>query len=251
MSQSIRILALAAVFSCAALCDENYDKLPSGTHTPARGFNAQLPEWIRFSGVLRTQLEGRTGDGFREGEDFSYLVTRLRLNFDMRPASWFRVFVQGQDSRAGGLESEKSRGFRDSMDLQQGYVELKAGNTADNWMNFRAGRQELFFGASRLIGDAFWGNTGMPVFDGARLGVGVGAARVDFLAFAPVDVHLNQPNRRRNEENLYGAYGSLPDFVPHTKIEPYVFWKTLKQVAATTGQPGRADIYTTRMRRSH
>ena len=75
-SQSIRILTLAMVFSFAALADENYDKLPTGTQTPARGFNAQLPEWMRFSGVLRTQVEGRTADGFREGEDVSYLVTR-------------------------------------------------------------------------------------------------------------------------------------------------------------------------------
>ena len=88
----------------------------------------------------------------------------------------------------------------------------------------------------------------MPAFDGTRLGVGVGGAKVDFLAFAAVDVHLNRPNRRRNGENIYGAYGSLPDFVAHTKIEPYVFLKTLKQVPATAGQPGPADIYTTGLR---
>ena len=144
---AVHVTTLVAFLSWPALCDENYDTLPRGTQTPARSLNSKFPEWIRFSGVLRSQVEGRTGDGYREGDDFSYLVTRLRLNLDVQPTSWFRVFLQGQDSRVGGLDSPRSDGFKDSMDLQQGYLEFKAGDK-QNWMNFRAGRQELFFGAS-------------------------------------------------------------------------------------------------------
>ena len=88
----------------------------------------------------------------------------------------------------------------------------------------------------------------MPVFDGARLGLGTDGVRVDLLAFAPVDVHRNRPNRRRNGENLYGAYGSMTKLLPNTTIEPYLFWKTLEDVTATTQQPGHANVYTSGMR---
>ena len=43
----------------------------------------------------------------------------------------------------------------DPLDLRQGYVELNfEGKTS---VRFRAGRQEIAFGAERLIGPADWG----------------------------------------------------------------------------------------------
>ena len=239
---------LLVLMSYPALCDENYDKLPTGTTTPASRLNSTLPEWMRLSGVFRAQAEGRTGDQHQAGNDYSYVVTRLRLNFDAQPASWFRLFVQGEDSRVAGLASDRvSPGFKDIMDLKQGYLEFKTADE-DKWIDFRVGRQELFFGAQRLIGDAFWGNTG-AAFDTAKIAVNWNGVKVDFFAAAPIEVRMTQPNRRRSGEYLYGAYGSVPQLVSYTTIEPYLLWKTREEVTtATNGQRGSADVYTVGLR---
>ena len=227
------------------LGDENYDKLPPDSDGLAGHLNAELPNWIRLSGVLRTQLKGLTGDEQQIGNDYLYVVTRLRLNLDVRPTPWFRIFVQGEDARVMGLADDRvSPAFKDVMDLKQGYVELKAGEAGKS-LNFRVGRQELFFGAQRLIGNAFWGNTG-NTFDTAKFAGHWNGIGVDLFVASPTEIRMTQPDRPRRGQHLYGAYGSLTKLVSNTNIEPYLLRKTLTDTA-TNGRGG-IDVQTLGLR---
>ena len=238
---------LLLLFTVPVLSDENYDKLPEGATTPARYVNSQLPGWLRVGGVFRTQWEGRTGDQYQAGNDFGYAVTRLRLNLEATPTPWFRLFVQAEDSRVAGMESARvSPAFKDVMDLKQVYLEFTTAGE-NNTFDLRIGRQELFFGGQRLIGDAFWGNTG-AAFDTLKLAFNGDHFGLEVFAAAPVGVSMTETNRRRPGEYLYGAYGSVPALVPHTKIEPYLLLKTVEGLVAANGSPSDVDVYTTGVR---
>lgn len=79
--------------------------------------------------------------------DDEWLVQRLRLGVHWEAAPWFRLMVEGQDTREffsdrpneiGKLGAEGD----DAFDLRQGFVEF--GNPES--LSFRAGRQVLVYG---------------------------------------------------------------------------------------------------------
>ena len=64
------------------------------------------------------RAEGRTAYGFKPGIDDGYDLTRLRLNLEVAPKKWVRVFVQGQDARALGIDqSHLNSTLKDVFDL--------------------------------------------------------------------------------------------------------------------------------------
>jgi hypothetical protein len=120
--------------------------------------NKSLPDWLRVSGEERVRPEIHTAYSFEPGVDDAYVLNRLRLSFDLAPTAWFRAFIQGQDSRAMGIDpTHCTSSVKDVFDLRQGYIEFRNGETG--WIRLRAGRQELQFGAQRLVGVSDWSNT--------------------------------------------------------------------------------------------
>ncbi|HET7040134.1 MAG TPA: alginate export family protein [Gemmatimonadales bacterium] len=110
---------------------------------------------------LRGEWDGRTAAA---GDDAATLSrVRLGARAELRP--WLSAFVQLQDARAWGTETNTAAdGTADQLDLHQGYVDLRAlGLTA------RLGRQELALSDERLVGPLLWANT-TRTFDGAVFG---------------------------------------------------------------------------------
>jgi hypothetical protein len=178
--------------------------------------------------------------------DDSYLLTRLRVSLDFRPTSWFQTFVQGQDSRVGGIDASRvTASFKNLFDLRQAYVDLKAGDKG--WLEVRAGRQELVFGSERLIGAGDWGNTSRS-FDALRAIVARDGARVDIFAASVVRIYPTRFDRLRPGENLHGIYSSFTKLIPRSTLEPYVLLKTAPLVVGETGHAGDADTYTAGLR---
>lgn len=217
-------------------------KVKSEPHSPLVSLNRSLPKWVRFSGEFRDRVEGRTAYGFRTGTNDSYDLTRLRLNMELIPNKWLRGFVQAQDARALGINpSHVNNTLKDIFDLRQAYLEVR--NGAQGHIILKIGRQELSFGAQRLIGAFDWGNTART-FDAARLAFTSQKARVDVFASSVVRIRTAQFDNHVAGENLYGVYASFSDLIPQANFDPYILWKTLPRVRSEEGVAGDADIYT-------
>lgn len=147
----------------------------SGPQVHAESKFSQIADKVSVSGQVRVRPEFRRNltqatpavPGAAE-EDLSVLLrSRLGLAFD--PTDHLHFFVQMQDSRDFAEEAATlatAAGDDEGVDLHQGYIDYN--NIGDSNFSFRIGRQEVLFGAQRLVGNGDWSNVGRS-FDGALM----------------------------------------------------------------------------------
>lgn len=144
---------------------------------------------------------------------------------------WARFFVEGQDSHAPGLPHAGTT-LRDQADLYQGYVEV---GSLDGPVRFRVGRQEMPYGAERLLSRNPWRNTGRA-FDAARVTISSERAGVDVFAASVIEQDQDGLDSWVDGETLYGGYGWGESGRRRTRVEPYLLVRT-RSVTATRATP--------------
>jgi hypothetical protein len=239
---SLTITLLALLGATPALAQEVTSR---ADFVPSDELNKQLPRWLRFSGEFRTRLEGFTGGGFRAGYDDDYLLTRLRINMHIQPASWLKFEFQGQDARVFWKNQRPAPPFQDTMDLRLAYIQI--GDPEHKTFGLRAGRQELLLGDQRLVGSVDWQNVARS-FDAVRLTLRHNGYRIDAFAASvvqAVDRDFDRPLRDKGN-NFHGLYGGMEKLVPHGVVEPYVV--TSKSRAGWLGTVSRPGIRYPRVR---
>jgi len=183
----------------------------AGAQTPApapseAGGSSTLP--VAFSGEVRQR-----SDWDRPTGTSADLITYLRSRLGVRatPAAGLSLFVQVQDSRVYGAESNSTATAPDQLEVHQGYLQLD-GKRGRDALSLRAGRQEIAFGNERLVGASNWTNTGRA-FDGV-LATATTGPRWNASAFAAtVDergrrVGAPGPAGNRNDHEVLGAYAT-------------------------------------------
>jgi len=196
-------------------------------------------------GEVRIRWEGRWGQLLGRGVEArsrdGYVLTRVRIGLEGRPAPWMRIFVQGQDAQALGFQANPDPPIvEDTFDLRQAYVEV-FDQKRQGW-GFQLGRQELRFGDERLVGVFDWGNTARS-FDAVRVFYAQPRYRVDAFAASVVVIREGAFNTHRAGENLHGVYGSFR-MGSGTVGEGYWLWRTQPHVIGERGERGDADIFT-------
>ncbi len=160
---------------------------------------------------LRGEWDGRTSATAADAATLS----RIRLGVRVAADSALRVYLQLQDARAWGTESNTlTDASADQLDLHQGYVEL---GRPEGRFGARLGRQELSLGDERLVGPVGWTNTGRS-FDGAlvRMRDGRLEARAFWMVVAERDALIAtgldpQANEGADDDGwLVGAFASVP-----------------------------------------
>jgi len=215
---------------------------PAPTVPLGAEINKILPTWLNFSGEYRIRPEDHTAYNFVSGANDGFVLSRLRLNVEATPVSWFLIFVQAQDAEAMGIEtSHVTSSIKDVFDLRQAYLEFH--NKPGGWVRVRVGRQELRFGAERLVGVSDWTNV-TRVFDAARVTLGTPTAHVDFFTSAVVVDHPTSFDAHPGGLTFHGIYGSLSHVVPKATVEPYVYWKALPVVKSEEGLSGTESLFT-------
>lgn len=210
--------------------------------TPSDELNKTLPKWLRFSGEFRGRLEGFTGGVFQPNNDDLYFLSRFRLNLGVQPSSWLKFRFQAQDARVGGKnQNPAAPPYQDTLDLRLAYVEL--GDSEKKSVGLRVGRQELAFGEERLLGNVNWLNTARS-FDAVRATVRHGRYKLDAFASAVVVQRDGEFDRRQAGNNLHGLYGSIENPVPHSTLEPYVFWRLSPRLLTESRTTGNLDSKT-------
>ena len=130
------------------------------------------------------------------------------IHADTHLGEWFRVFGQLKS----GLEDGRSGGPRppdeDKFDLHQAFFDARVPFAEAASFTFRAGRQELAYGSSRLVSFREGPNVRQS-FDGAKGILKFADWQIDAFAVKPVNtktgVFDDDPDPDRNFWGLYAA----------------------------------------------
>ena len=183
-----------------------------------------------FGGALvfdvqeRLRLEGRENnfdfnDTVNAATDDWWLLQRFRLGVTIKPASWLKFYVQGQDSQEIDSDREDIPGRLgaegdDFIDLRQAYIEI--GDPKAFPLSLKVGRQVLAYGDERLIGPLEWNNI-TRTFDAVKLRWEEKKWSLDAFASAVVVPRADSLNKSdvfdeddvaTSETVFYGLYAS-------------------------------------------
>lgn len=138
------------------------------------------------------------------GRDDTFLLHRTRLygNLQMNNA---RVFVEGIDAESN-YENFAPRGIEvNRMDLLNCFVDLKVLDLCEGDVYLRGGRQELLYGAQRLISPLDWANTRRN-FDGLKMFYSGKDWNFDAFMTRPVVVSPHDFDSLDERQTFSGAY---------------------------------------------
>ena len=174
---------------------------------------------LDFGGQLRVRYhhergmgQDLSGPGTRrfEATEHDFVLTRLRLYTNWKINDRVRIYGEGifaDASDDGGTYKPRGidRNYGDFLNL---FIDLKLTDR----MTVRVGRQELLYGAQRLVSPLDWANT-RRTFDGARVLWKNGDWSVDgfYTFFVPVDP--NDLDEADYDQNFYGAYATYSGWV--------------------------------------
>ena len=199
--------------------------------------------WLTIGGQVRER-----GEYFRhfmlgssEPEDTdAYLASRYRLSADLHMTRYFRMFAEGKSAFVldRDLQGGRTTSFVNELDLLNGFADIMIPLGEQASVTLRGGRQELIFGAQRLVGVSDFTNAFPRTFDGGR-----GIIRIADWTISPfwaqlVVVNKYKLDKSTSDTKLFGIYstGLLP-FVP---VNLDVYWLSADNAGVTfNGTPGR------------
>ena len=198
----------------------------------------KLPSWLQLGGQIRGRFEVPSGTSLTSNAQDGYYASRLRLSVAVQPTLWLRFGFEAQDARTAGYNSSRApTTLYNPFDIRQAYIAVSHEGPVN--FNLRAGRQELAFGAERILGPADWGMS--RTFDALDLTLGRGAFKVDLLAGSPVLIDSTRIDRHKPGEHFYGAYASWKAS-PLFSLEPYLLFKQNLLIKSESGLLGDALI---------
>jgi hypothetical protein len=168
--------------------------------------------WLTLGGQVREREEYYNQFQFGQSQpaqDDGYLLSRIRLSADLHLGRYVRVFAEAKSSlmTQRDLTGGNSAAFLDDVDLQNGFVDVMIPVGRAATFTLRGGRQELLFGAQRLVGPSDWTNV-RRTFQGVS-----GILRADSWTVTPfwaqlVVVQPHAFDEASSGNRLYGAYAS-------------------------------------------
>lgn len=161
--------------------------------------------YLSLGGEYRARLEHYTNEDYST-EDRTYYSQRASLYASLQLGSRFRIFGELYSGFVTGgdiifLES-------DEIDLHQGFIEWTASASSEIKATIRVGRQEVGYGASRLVGIREGPNMRRS-FDMARVILKKNATSLDLLYGKEVDII---PYSFDNTSNVFSNEGTNPSF---------------------------------------
>ncbi|MEP7362598.1 MAG: alginate export family protein [Acidobacteriota bacterium] len=211
-----------------------------------------LPSWMKVGAEFRGRFEGTNAIDFKPGSGDHFYLHRIRLDLQFRPAPGLAFVFQPQHTEAPGYRPPVAANVEDHFDFHQAFAEYVHGAKDAPQYGIRVGRQEVNFGAQRLIGSSNWGNTSRAN-DAIRLFREDASTRVDLFASTVVQTQQYKLDRFKPDIQLQGLHVQWKKLLPGGLLETYTFRKIAKREngEALAGQPavaGRTDIYTPGLR---
>ena len=185
--------------------------------------------YLSLGGSARYRYELFNNNNFGAGpqDDTGFHLTRLFAHADVHAGENLRGFFQLRSGMIDGRNGGPRPTDADEFDLQQAFVDFKLPLSGDGpAVTLRGGRQELIYGAQRLIGPLDWANF-HRTWDGGKAMVQFSKTHsLDLFFVHPVIVENEEPNPTNRDTNFAGVYDTigLPKFLGDksaSKLELY------------------------------
>jgi len=126
--------------------------------------------FVSFGGEVRYQYFKFKNEGWGDAaeDNDGFILNRLLLHADLHLNKRIRLFTQLQSSIAVGRAEPPSPVELNELDMHQLFADAILLQDEDNTLTFRAGRQEMNYGSSRLISPRE-GPNNRQAFDGFKL----------------------------------------------------------------------------------
>lgn len=172
---------------------------------------------VKFSAQIRPRLEIDNRDFNSNTPFYNTTALRTRLGLSFSPTNDLIGFIQLQDSRFFGGETNTMADMK-NVDLHQAY--FKIDNLFKLPIDVKVGRMEVTYGNERLMGAVNWSNIGRS-FDGAIITVKGEKIKVDIFNLKETE-KFNFGDTL--DQNIYGVYSNLM-IVQNYKIQPFIIWQ--------------------------
>lgn len=203
--------------------------------------------WLSLGGQERIQVKTKYNAKFIDNDDDTFALYRLRLHGDFHFGSHVRVFAEGKSALATDtdLAGRREASDVDELDLQNAFIDLSFPLTDDCAVTLRGGRQELSFGARRLVSPLDWANT-RRTFEGYSAIFKFSSWNVTGFWSRPVLVDRYHFNVGDADTEFFGVYGTTRLESIRGGIDLYWFGLDRGNVAfnGTTGTEERSTIGT-------
>lgn len=184
--------------------------------------------YISFGGQARYRYDYFNNRAFGPGvnDEDGFHLQRYLLNADLHLGEHLRTFVQMNSSFNDGREGGSRYGDEQHFDFQQAFADVKTSEDANPFAFLRVGRQELIYGAERLVSPDDWRNVRRS-FDGVKLSVSFPNDTVEMFATRPVLIEQTQWDNDDPGTVFSGVYNvtALPNLIENanTKLDTYFF----------------------------
>lgn len=199
---------------------------------------------LTLGGQARFRLESETDKNFgaTSPSQDTFLLQRYFFHADLKHSEGLRFFVQGKsahvtDRDRGGFES-----LEDQSDIHQGFADIPLWFGART-STIRLGRQELQYGAERLISPLDWGNI-RRTFDGAKVFMNLTDWRIDAFAVRPVVGDRRNLDDDNENVDFYGLYSTWKGTSALSADFYFLLLKDNEPAANSNGNLGRRTVYT-------
>lgn len=105
--------------------------------------------YLTVGGELRPRVEYFRNRNWAAGEDDNFYSQRVSTHANLKIGGRFRIFTE---LFHGYINQEREFAESDELDFHQGFVEILPFSSDTSQLSVSIGRQELAFGASRLVG---------------------------------------------------------------------------------------------------
>ena len=200
--------------------DENYSYLEDSSKTfysciKYLSLSADKKYYVSFGGEARAEYSDFNNEDwgrFNIGHN-NFLVQRYNVHADIHAGNILRLFAQLRSAWESGKKNGPQFMDEDKLNIQNLFIDVKLFQQKDKSVTLRVGRQELDYGSGRLISVAEGKNLRL-YFDGGKLFYSSSRLFADaFLMKADSVFKGAFDNKRSNEINLWGTYGTW--IIPH------------------------------------
>ena len=231
---SLKTISRAAVIAAPLLVF--FHSVAFAQSDPVQDFDKHLRETTNdqfgFTFEERTRWEEKDGVNFGKSVNQQDMLSRIRIGADYTPFSWLTISAMGQDARAPFYGVTAPNTIRDTMDLQEAYIELF--RKSKTGFGAIVGRQMLSFGESRLVGSPQWSNVSRT-FDTGRLYFRTPNMRLEVLMVSPVKVLPDAFNTPDLGERIWGMYDTFTSVWHGANFDAYALRHSQNKIGGWTG----------------
>ena len=238
--------------------NEDYSYLKTST-APADPFDPikYIPlnddgDWyLSLGGQARYRYEWFENANFGAGpqDDDGFHLLRLMGHADLHLGKNLRTFVQVTSAQATGREGgERPVIDENDFDFHQAFADLVLPFDGDKKLLLRGGRQNLLYGAQRLISPLDWTNT-RRTFDGGKASLSLSKNHtLDYFYVHPVVFDEGPIDSYNDSISFTGLYDTLmlPDVIrgAGTRVEAYAHYIDRENAPFAGAGTGEENRYT-------